>query len=321
MMQTRKNPEAETEAQRMGSRQDSQVEYRMINYISSISEQFIWDTRSVYGNQKDMGIYAMAAAVNNLAARGAVPVYMGAQIHVPPQIFKSRIHALKKNMEQTARELRILEFCSQSLVQPALRCPEIILSACGKTSSDQSLSESAGQAGQDIVLTKWIGLEGMLRVVGEKHAELSGHFTPAFMKQIEDCRSQIFAGREIDTAIARGVSAIRQVEEGGILAALWNLAAESDAGITVDMKKISIRQETIEICEYYRLNPYQLTSAGCMLMVTDSGDALAETLSAQGVMASVIGKLTDSNDKIIRNGEDVRYIDRPGGDELNRLFE
>ncbi len=86
------------------------------------------------------------------------------------------------------------------------------------------------------------------------------------------------------------------------------------------MKKISVLQETIEVCEYYHLNPYQLASAGSLLIVTDNGSFLTESLLADGLEASLIGRLTDNNDKLIKNGEEQRYVDRPAPDELNRIF-
>jgi hydrogenase expression/formation protein HypE len=86
------------------------------------------------------------------------------------------------------------------------------------------------------------------------------------------------------------------------------------------MKKLSIRQETIEVCEHFRLNPYQLTSIGSMIMVTDKGEELADALMKEGIKASVIGRLAEGNDKVICNGEEIRYIDRPAPDEIKKIF-
>ena len=47
---------------------------------------------------------------------------------------------------------------------------------------------------------------------------------------------------------------------------------------------------------------------------------MADALNQKGIQAAVIGQLTDSNDKIIHNGEDMRYIDRPAPDELMKVF-
>ena len=126
---------------------------------------------------------------------------------------------------------------------------------------------------------------------------------------------------EIEIARKRGVSHIFQLGEGGVFAGLWNLAKETGKGLEVDLKKIPVLQETVEVCEFFRLNPYQLTSAGAMIMVTDDGEALVEMMNEQGVPAALIGKLTDNNDKILRNGDEIRYIDRPAPDELMKIFE
>ena len=88
------------------------------------------------------------------------------------------------------------------------------------------------------------------------------------------------------------------------------------------MKKISILQETIEVCEHFRLNPI---SDGYLqevfLAVTDNGEVLADALNNQGITAAVIGHTTDNNDKILRNGEEMRYIDRPAPDEILKSLQ
>ena len=55
-------------------------------------------------------------------------------------------------------------------------------------------------------------------------------------------------------------------------------------------------------------------------MLTENGDAAAELLRRKEIPAVVIGHLTGNNDKVIHNGEDVRYIDRPAPDELMKIF-
>ena len=81
-----------------------------------------------------------------------------------------------------------------------------------------------GRANQDIVMTKWIGLEGMLRIVREKGEELSKRFVPAFMSQVNALEENLFADKELKLAREYGVSAMHQITDGGILAALWNMA-------------------------------------------------------------------------------------------------
>ena len=74
----------------------------------------------------------------------------------------------------------------------------------------------------------------------------------------------------------------------------------------------------MEICEYLGVNPYELHSEGCLVMTADNGEELAEALRAEGIEAVVIGRTTDKKAKIIRNDEEVRYMDRPKQDEIFR---
>ena len=76
----------------------------------------------------------------------------------------------------------------------------------------------------------------MLRITEEKEQELKTRFAPVFMKQIKSYRQQIFAPKEIEAAKAGGAFVVRQIADGGILAALWNLALELNQGLDLDMK-------------------------------------------------------------------------------------
>ena len=98
--------------------------------------------------------------------------------------------------------------------------------------------------------------------------------------------------------LGESTTLITTVDEGGIFAALWRLSLITRCGLTVYLKRIPIRQEVIEICNCLELDPYRI--GGCKLEIPeDPKDAWQ------------IGVLTDTNQKIIINGDDVRYLDRP----------
>ena len=84
------------------------------------------------------------------------------------------------------------------------------------------------------------------------------------------------------------------------------------------MPQIALKQETVEICEFYRLNPYLMTSAGSYLILTSEAESVIRELEEAGVCAVRLGVARDGNAKVIRNGEEVRYLDRPASDELER---
>ena len=58
-----------------------------------------------------------------------------------------------------------------------------------------------------------------------------------------------------------------------------------------------------------------------MLFLThDSATAIRE-LKALGIEAKVIGRITDSNDRVLLNGEDTRFLEPNRVDEYERAIE
>lgn len=283
-------------------------------------EQMIYKTRTAFGQSGNIGFYAIAAVVNEMAAQGISAFQVSVKLLLPFYAQKSHMYEIKKRITRICSEQGIILDEMQADTQAGVSQYMAVVTGAGVALQGQKREREPIRAGQDIVLTKWIGMEGMLRIAEEREAELRRRFAPVFLNRVDGFRDEIFAGKECGIARASGVFRIYQVGEGGIFAALWRLAQNAGLGLEADLKKMSVRQETIEVCEYFRLNPYQLASAGSMLMVTGSGEELVSVLLQEGIEASVIGSFKDNNDKIIRNGEERRYIDRPAPDELNQIF-
>ena len=292
-----------------------------------VYKTFLTHTGVYYGGMRDGAAYGLLIEVNELAAQGVHAGSAEIRIEIPADMDKSRMHSIRNHIAKAMEKLETEEFQLEELhiageKCAALRVPQIVITAAGETDQKERIADAllTARAGQDIVYAGWAGLEGMLRIIGEKEAELRERFTPAFIGQMKAYDSELCGLSKIAVADAMGVSVIRQVSRGGILASLWDLAKDTELGLNLDLKKIAVRQETIEVCEYFRLNPYQLASGGSFLMLAENGEALADALNQKGIQAAVIGQLTDSNDKVIHNGEDMRYIDRPAPDELMKVF-
>lgn len=292
-----------------------------------VYKTFLTHTGVYYGGMRDGAAYGLLTEVNELAAQGVHAGSAEIRIEIPADMDKSRMHSIRNHIAKAMEKLETEDFQLEELhiageKCAALRVPQIVITAAGETDQKERIADAllTARAGQDIVYAGWAGLEGMLRIIGEKEAELRERFTPAFIGQMKAYDSELCGLSKIAVADAMGVSVIRQVSRGGILASLWDLAKDTELGLNLDLKKIAVRQETIEVCERFRLNPYQLASGGSFLMLTENGEALADALNQKGIQAAVIGQLTDSNDKIIHNGEDMRYIDRPAPDELMKVF-
>lgn len=283
--------------------------------------QTIFTNVTLYGNEKDIAIFAFAQVLNDLYTRGASPVGVNLSILLPPYAYESRLKSMVEFAELIAEKQKIQILNVKTQVSPVITKAVVTVVGVGMLKEGELIQSSMGKPNQDIVMTKWIALEGILRIVREKREELEQRFVPAFMSQIDLLEQNLFADKELKLARNYGVSAMHQITDGGILAALWNMAEASEIGIEVDLKKIAIKQEAIEICEYFHLNPYQMTSAGSVLLMTDNGKELVDLLVKNGIQAEVIGRSTDTKERVIFNQEEKRYIDRPAQDELLKIYE
>lgn len=120
-------------------------------------------------------------------------------------------------------------------------------------------------------------------------------------------------------AVRHQVAAMHDVTEGGIFGALWEMAEASGVGLEIDLRKIPIRQETVEICEYFDINPYELISSGCMLMAAADGNTIVRELEKAGIHAVVAGKATDGNDRVLYTARERRFLEPPKSDELYKV--
>ncbi len=187
---------------------------------------------------------------------------------------------------------------------------------CRDRLEDRYVSERKVSPGMSIVMSKWIGLTGTARIAREHEREVSGRLPARMIRGMEAYGDDLSVDAEKQAAARFDVCDLREVTEGGIWRALWEMADDHDIGLTVDLHKIPVRQETIEVCEICGLNPYELLSGGAALMVTWQGEALVEALAEAGVHAAVIGFITDSHDRIVirhtADGVKIRYLNRPG---------
>ena len=284
-------------------------------------EQVLSSSVCLYGDEKDLGVFALAQVVNDLATRGAETV--GASIHImlPPYAYESRLKAMVEYVEQAGSAHGVQIMCAKAEVSPVISKAVVYVNGVGVLKKGALLQSSMGKPEQDIVLLKWIGLEGTFRVMREKEEELSKRFVPTFLNQIKSLEPEIFSERAIFMAREHGASAMQQITSGGILAALWEMAESSNVGMEVDLKKMTIKQETVEVCEFCHLNPYQLTSTGSVLIFTERGEELVSKYAEKGICATVLGRTTVDNARVILGGEEKRFLDRPAADELLKIYE
>ena len=283
-------------------------------------EVFVISTDPITGTVKDVGMLAIQITANDLASSGAEPVGVMLTVLLPEAVEEEDIREMMRQVEEACARFHIQVMGGHTEVTKAVNQPVISVTGVGKVREDRLVSTAGAKPGQDILVTKWIGIEGTSIIAKEKEQELKGHFSESFVETAKGFDQYLSVLPESRIAVEHGGSAMHDVTEGGIYGALWEVAEASGIGLEIDLKAIPIRQETVEICEYFELNPYYLISSGCMLMAADRGHDLVRKLEAAGIPAAVIGKAAEGKARRIWNGGEESYLERPKTDELYKIY-
>ena len=191
----------------------------------------------------------------------------------------------------------------------------------GKAAMEALQAEISGllTPGNELVVAGAIALYGTAQIAREKHEILREHFSEGFLREAENLRTLYGTADEINVKEA-GATAFYAMGEGGFLSALWKMAEASQVGLEMDFSKVPIRQETIEICEIFDINPYKLNSEGAVLIGIPAGEALVQELRRMGMMAAVIGQTNAGNDRMLYYNGNGRYLERPAKDEIYKIL-
>uniref|UniRef100_I5ARI0 Hydrogenase maturation factor n=1 Tax=Eubacterium cellulosolvens (strain ATCC 43171 / JCM 9499 / 6) TaxID=633697 RepID=I5ARI0_EUBC6 len=284
------------------------------------NEVFVFSSDPITGTVKDLGSHCIHITANDLAASGAEPVGVMLTFLFPESLEEQELRAIMQDADRTCAEMGMEILGGHTEITACVNAPLISVTGVGKISRDAFLNPADIRPDQDVVVTKWIAIEGTTILAKEREEELLRRFSPEFVQEARDFDRFLSVVKDAQVAVKSGVVAMHDITEGGVFGALWETASAGNVGLEIDLKAIPIRQESVEICEFFDVNPYELMSSGSMLIVTENGEKLVSELRKAGIHSAIVGRTTDSNDRILRNGDEVRYLDKPHTDELYRAL-
>ena len=196
----------------------------------------------------------------------------------------------------------------------------------GEVDKDKLVTNSNARAGDVIILTKGIAIEGMALLAREKENELTDKFGNLFVERVQNflhdpgisvVKEALIANQAAD------IHAMHDPTEGGLATGLFELASVSNTGVLVYEEKIKCLDEARVLCSEYKLDPMGVIASGALLIVInpDDREAVLSKLAQNSIECSVIGKLTDKEDglKIIIDGES-RDLPLFEVDEITRVI-
>lgn len=296
--------------------------FKRIHAVYNKGEQVTMSADPVTLAVSAIGEYAVYAAVNALSAEKILPVSFRPVILLPPGTEESRLREIMDQISRACASQELVIEGGHTEITSAVTRPVVTGCCTGVPMAGNCTEEPESPCARQIVMTKWAGMEGSC-ILAQEREDLQKVFPETLLHRMRSLGGLLSVKKEAVICAEEGAHYLTDLSEGGFYAALWRLSKKAQRGLRVDLKSVPVLQETIEIANYFDIDPYRMRSAGGLLAVMDDAERLTARLAESGIYAVRIGELSpdpNDHDKILTNGEEIRYLDLPQPDELLKIM-
>jgi hydrogenase maturation factor len=173
-----------------------------------------------------------------------------------------------------------------------------VCSAYGEVSKERLITPGGAEPQDLILCIKPIGMETVVNFALTHNRTAERLFGIERAKRMIDCFvDQSCVKEALLLAEIEGVHAMHDTTEGGLVAALNEMASASNVGFRVEFEMLPIPDETLKLQTYFKLSNKQvlaMSSTGTILVSVDpkAQDEVRAILSENGVRSKVIGSFT-----------------------------
>ena len=237
-------------------------------------------------------------AASDVALFGAKPEYCTIILMGPPSTDPCIFNKVMKQAGQAADELEMAIVTGHTGTYKGLSTLVGVCTAYGEVSKEKLITPGGAEPKDLILCIKPIGMETAVNFSLTHKRAAEGLFGAEMAKKMTDyvaeqsCVKEALLLAEID-----GVHAMHDTTEGGLVAALNEMASASNVGFRIEFEKILILEEALKLQKCFQLSDKQvlaLSSTGTILASVDPKvkEEVRAVLSEKGVKAGFIGSFT-----------------------------
>ena len=273
-----------------------------------------------------IGWYAVHINANDIATKGAVPLWYLATLLLPEELTNENLaKQIFHDTLEACRSIGVTLIGGHTEVTAGLSRPIVVGQMLGEVEKDQLVRSDGARPGDLIILTKGIAIEGTAVIAREHENELVEVMDEKTLGRCQKFMYQpgISVLKDARVAIACGaVHAMHDPTEGGLATALHELAWAGGVGLCIRAEAIPVFAETQALCNHFHLDPLGVIASGALLIVVpvEQTDAILAGLKRAAIAATIIGEITDKNKGIKMIGaEGISDLPRFEQDELTKI--
>ncbi len=247
--------------------------------------------------------YLVAVNANDIACLGGTPRWLTVVLLLPVGTSESEVETLFADLQRACDAMRVSVIGGHTEITPSVNQPVIVGTMLGLAGPTGLLEPGKASPGDDLMLTKFAGIEGTALLAREFTAQLTtslGRDTVSRAAKLLQLPGISIVADANAVLAAGGVTALHDPTEGGVSTAINEMARASNCGAEVLADAIPILPETRAICDHFELNPFGLLSSGALLVAVAPGhrDAIRNAATSAGIPITHIGRLTAPHDGV-----------------------
>ncbi len=271
--------------------------------------------------------YLVAVNANDVACLGGIPRWFSVVLLLPEGTTTiAGVETLFADLQSACNDAGVSIVGGHTEVTSAVNRPVFVGTMIGVAGPSGLLTPGAAYPGDDLLLTKWIGIEGTALLARERSVDL----IPVLGEQVVHRAAKLLhhpgisIARDAATVLAvDGVTALHDPTEGGIATAIHEIASASGCGADVLGDALPVLPETTAICSHFGIDPIGLLSSGALLIAASPQHrrSIEQAAGDAGIPIARIGRLTESREGVTMIGDAGRAdLPRFDSDEITRVL-
>ena len=270
-----------------------------------------------------IGWLAINIACNDVAVRGAKPLWASVTILLPEGYSKELLDEITRDIDEAAKNLGVMVIGGHTEETPRLDRPIVIVTAMGMASKSTLVITSGSKPGDLVIMTKTAGLEGTAIIARDfRDLLLEKGVSEEVINRAAEMLWDISVVREALLLAWLGATSMHDPTEGGILGGLIEMSIASGNAFKIYEDKIPLAEETKIISEALGIDPLKLISSGVLLATIpkDKANEILGFLEEAEVKTSVIGEVVEGKGVYLVRREGIEVYQDFVVDEIARLW-
>lgn len=276
----------------------------------------------------EIGWYAVQVNANDIATTGAIPSWFLMTLLLPDGGTTAQlVEEISEQVFKACEDIGVAVIGGHTEITHGLDRPILVGTLIGEVEKDELITPRGAQAGDRLLLTKGIPIEATTILAREFPDRLSEQLSLGEIAQARDFLYDpgISVMREAHLAVGAGrVTAMHDPTEGGLSAALWELAEACGKIIIFDPDAVPVLPLAGRICHLFGINPLDAIASGALLLTTPAEDLkqICAALEKEGVNCAEIGWVESGSPMVWRStGAEKDIQPRPERDAIAKLFD